>query len=809
MKLVEIFAAAVGLILGGFVLAQGETALGGLLLGMAVLIILFEQPKHSPVRLRPFVRKLFLKAKQTPAPPETRKEPKVRENMIKLFTYKTLDGNLAEITKYLGSDQVITIPAEVDGYPVISVSSGAFSDLTISKLHIPDSVMRIHFHAFDNCTILNLDISYNCFVSAESFYNCYIAEATVAKNDEGLWTRVSPEALLHLVDAPLIQEKGFVYYLRSNGTLDLVEYTEPVSQLIIPAECQGHAVKRILYGPHNCSTLSIVWVSEGIEILSPNAFYNCKNLREVHLPRSIRNNMANIPHQTRKNIILSVDPQLEAGSGDGAILFEDPEGHADALDMLNTRLSQMELLKVSVGKINVYMETTATTVEKTGEKTVTYRAGLEKCSLWCSPVTTPGSGDHYQISLYAESDENALHERFHQEHPGHLIRAKTVIAFRNKPNGVFVLHSKAYPIAAAATPVQPQPAPAQRKTALSQEEITVYDGIQYAKKENGTLDVVGLHISRPHLQIPAVVHGQRVVTIRANAFAGNQILERVQISSGISGIEAGAFENCANLTQITIPASVTAIGKSAFLHCGELETTDWVDDSESSDPTTRRNAGYYGPVAYPRVKRENRLQITVTAGSYAQKYCRNHSILHMTVTDPDVQQKPKQKPVQKTISHTNTPKRQEDSVTQNGISFRLRHDGTASVLGYTGNASSVTIPRQIQDHTVTGIEAGAFQNCYPLTHVAIPGSVTSIAQNAFQNCGRKEVVDEDLAQAYTARSRRDLEFMFGYGYEYYESRIMSGEDPVKVTYDFSATVSRDSYAEKYCKSNNIRIAGYW
>ena len=66
------------------------------------------------------------------------------------------------------------------------------------------------------------------------------------------------------------------------------------------------------------------------------------------------------------------------------------------------------------------------------------------------------------------------------------------------------------------------------------------------------------------------------------------------------------------------------------------------------------------------------------------------------------------------------------------------------------------------------------------------------------------MVDEDLARAYTARCRRDLEEMFGYGYEYYESRMMSGENPEKVVAcEFAAVVGRNSYAEEYCRNNQI------
>lgn len=137
------------------------------------------------------------------------------------------------------------------------------------------------------------------------------------------------------------------------------------------------------------------------------------------------------------------------------------------------------------------------------------------------------------------------------------------------------------------------------------------------------------------------------------------------------------------------------------------------------------------------------------------------------------------------------------------MQFRLNNDGTAVVVGYTGTSSSVVIPEKIERYPVVGIEAAAFENCHKVKRIQIPASVTCIERNAFKNCGRNETVDKSLSLAYTATSRRDLEYMFGYGAESYESRIRSEENPVTITHDFTAIVVGGSYAESYCKEHNI------
>ena len=140
----------------------------------------------------------------------------------------------------------------------------------------------------------------------------------------------------------------------------------------------------------------------------------------------------------------------------------------------------------------------------------------------------------------------------------------------------------------------------------------------------------------------------------------------------------------------------------------------------------------------------------------------------------------------------------------NGIVFYLRDNNTAVLRGYTGKDSYVHIPNTAKGHTVTEIADRAFQDCTHVTNVYIPDSITQIGQDAFQNCGRKETVDADLARAYAAGSRRELEDMFGYGYEWYESRVIAGESIFQVDYNFTAIVTQGSYAEQYCRDNKIQ-----
>ncbi len=87
------------------------------------------------------------------------------------YEYVVLDDGTAEITDYFGSATKLTIPSEIDGYKVTSISDGAFRYCTsLTSVTIPDSVTSIGDSAFAYCDALieiNVD-SKNANYSSEN-----------------------------------------------------------------------------------------------------------------------------------------------------------------------------------------------------------------------------------------------------------------------------------------------------------------------------------------------------------------------------------------------------------------------------------------------------------------------------------------------------------------------------------------------------------------------------------------------------------------------------------------------------------------
>ena len=86
------------------------------------------------------------------------------------------------------------------------------------------------------------------------------------------------------------------------------------------------------------------------------------------------------------------------------------------------------------------------------------------------------------------------------------------------------------------------------------------------------------------------------------------------------------------------------------------------------------------------------------------------------------------------VVETSKPLTNGAYVTSGDYTYTLLEDGGARIIDYAGDAEALTIPAELDGHSVRQIGDGAFTACFSLTSVTLPEGLTAIGEEAFQRC---------------------------------------------------------------------------
>ena len=225
------------------------------------------------------------------------------------------------------------------------------------------------------------------------------------------------------------------------------------------------------------------------------------------------------------------------------------------------------------------------------------------------------------------------------------------------------------------------------------------------------------------------------------------------IGDGVTSIGDYAFENCTSLTSITIPDSVTSIGEYAFYNCTELNHVLYKGTEEAWNEITKYNS--YLPAAIRHYNCTGNEIVngvcticnpsdscadghtyesvvtapTCVAGGYTTYTC---SVCGDSYVDEETAPTGEHNYVDGICSVCGAA----EATASKGLEYTLSDDGTYYIVSGIGTCtdSEVIIPAVYEGLPVTAIGESAFTGNYTMTTIAIPASLTTIGDYAFDSC---------------------------------------------------------------------------
>ena len=185
------------------------------------------------------------------------------------------------ITGYTGDETAVTIPATLDGKPVVAIGDKAFlNKIALSVVSIPATVTRIGFMAFENCTNL----------------------ATVNFASESQLTTIETAAFSSCLLLKNIVLPDTVKAIKDSA----FAWCFALESINLPAGLVTLEPRAFSF----CQQLTAVTIPESITTIPSGAFHGCFNLTSVTLPTTLTSIEANAFRNCSKLVAITIPDQV-------------------------------------------------------------------------------------------------------------------------------------------------------------------------------------------------------------------------------------------------------------------------------------------------------------------------------------------------------------------------------------------------------------------------------------------------------------------------------------------------------------------
>ena len=281
-----------------------------------------------------------------------------------------------------------------------------------------------------------------------------------------------------------------------------------------------------------------------------------------------------------------------------------------------------------------------------------------------------------------------------------------------------------------------------------------------------------------------------VKAIQAMAFAYCEALESIIIPNSVVWMDCNVFEDCTNLKTVTLSTNMTHLASQFFRDCVSLVSVQNIENIKTFGEDVFMNCtsftGFY-------IGDDVIFEPTSFAGTNMSAYyvSPNHPLY--SVTDGVLYSKDGT-----TIYSYPAAKAETSFTVPNGV----------TTIGHKAFSGCKNLQTINFGNTLTSIEDQAFENCTALTELVIPDNITNIGGSAFSGCSSLVTVDigagVEVINSFTFNACNSLRTInalnvkeiYGYGFGYIKP---SNYLVINVTTKLTSVQRSAFYASRYIK----------
>ncbi|MCL1857665.1 MAG: leucine-rich repeat protein [Oscillospiraceae bacterium] len=607
------------------------------------------------------------------------------------FTTRIINGTYCAITGYTGSDTVIIIPKEINGYIVQSIDNNAFQNkTTLTSVVLPSTLEIMGSNVFSGCTNLSYigfndgleTIGNNAFTNCRSLTIVQLPNtvktigSSIFSGCTGLTTVSLPNTLT------TIESYAF------SGCTGLVSLTLPDSVTTMGYYVfDGCSNLTSINYPRSLTSVANTYVSSSIGYVS-RLFYGCTKLTSITIPEGVTTTPA-YTFSGSTNLQTIVLPSTLATIGNNAF-----NGCTSLRELfLNEGLT-------SVGN-NVFNGCTEmTTVSLPSTLTTLNDSMFNGCISLREVIMNEGLTT---IGNYAFS-------------------GCTGVVSLTLPDSVTTMGYYVFDGCSNLTSIN------YPRSLTSVANTYVSSSIGYVSRLfYGCTNLTSITVPEDVTAIPAytfsgntslqtVVLPNTLESIGNNAFANCTGLSNINFVNSLRTIGNSTFNGCTSLSEVTLNEGLTIVGNSAFSGCTGMTTV-----SLPNTLTTINDSTFNGCIRLAAVNLPNALS---TVNNYAFSGCTG--LVSLTLPDSVTTMGYYVFDGCSNLTSINYPR----SLTNVANTYVSSSIGYVSRLFYgCTKLTSITVPEG-----VTAIPAYTFSGSTNLQTVVLPSTLAIIGNNAFANC---------------------------------------------------------------------------